>query len=176
MKTVDETYLDGSERPSVRVLLAYDNARSCGAILDMLARISARLREKTLFNVNAFKFGLLERMDTLQCPSPDAEAELAVVVFGQDGVPGAGLLRWLEIWASRHAGKNAALSLFLRGNAASESARRIVQTLKEMAARHGLSFICDAEARHELAQEPRAATAVNAGGVIPLVQAAGWKA
>src|SRR5271168_2712125 len=82
---------------SIHVLLAYDTARTCGAMLEMLDRISTRLRDKKLFSVRAFKFGLLEEMDTVKWTAAKTdEAELAVVAFDEGSAPGAGLLRWLE--------------------------------------------------------------------------------
>jgi hypothetical protein len=129
----------------VSVLLAYDTARTCGSILGMLDRISTRLRDKKLFCVKAFKFGLLEQMDPLKWKAGRPGAtELAMVAFGDEGPPGADLLRWLEKWAKRHAGQDAALGLLPMGLPSSQSVRRVVLALKEMAARHSLGFICDA--------------------------------
>jgi hypothetical protein len=138
----------------LNVLLAYDDARTCGATLDMLDRISSRLRATTRLNVNAFRFGLLEQMDPRRWTAAGARAaDLAVVAFGEAGVPGAKLLRWLEKWGECHADKNAALGLVPMGRATGASVRRIVRTLKETAARYGLDFIYGADSRLTLLQE-----------------------
>jgi hypothetical protein len=146
MKVARENSVDSKETHAVNVLLAYDNPRTCAASLRMLERISKRLHDKKLFNVNAFKFGLLEQMDPLKWTAAGAEAvELAMVAFGEEGVPGAGLLRWLENWARSHAGKNAGLGLLPMGPHTGESVRRAVRTRRGIAARHGLGFIYDSE-------------------------------
>jgi hypothetical protein len=137
------------ETHAVHVLLAYDNPRTCSAILGMFDRISARLCDKALFKVNAIKFSLLASMDPAQCGA----SELAVVAFGEAGAPGAALLSWLENWAECHAGKEAALGLLPLGPTSSNSVRRVVRISKDIATRYGLGFICDPESRLELLQE-----------------------
>ncbi len=148
MKNKSGHALGGKQPFALNILLAYDNARTCRAVLEMLDRISTRVRAKTRFNVNAFKFGLLEQMDPVKWTAAGARAaELAVVAFGEAGVPGARFLRWLENWGRFHAGKDAALGLIPVGRATGQSVRRIVRILKESAARHHLDFIYDAESR-----------------------------
>jgi len=151
----------GAKAPYLlNVLLAYDDARTCGATLDMLDRISTRLRATTRLNVNAFRFGLLEQMDPRRWTAAGARAaDLAVVAFGEAGAPGAGLLRWLENWGACHEDTNAALGLIPMGRATGASVRRVVRILKETAARHGLDFICGAESRLGLLQERSTAVA-----------------
>jgi hypothetical protein len=145
--------VDTKATHAVNVLLAYDNPRTCSAILGMFHRISAQLRDKSLFKVNAFKFSLLERMDPVQCAPDGADApELAVVAFGEAGAPGAALLGWLENWAQGHAGQEAALGLLPMGPAISKPARRAVRIARKIATRHGLGFIYDAESRLKLLQ------------------------
>ena len=154
MKKKDEDALDAKESYILNVLLAYDNDRTRGVILDMLNRVSNRVRAKTVLNVNAFKFGLLEQMDPLKWAAAGVSAaELVVVAFGEAGVPGAGLLRWLENWGKCHADKNAALGLIPMGRATGASMHRIVRVLKETAARNGLDFIYGADARLGFLQE-----------------------
>lgn len=154
MKTNSE-HAPGSRDPYLlNVLLAYDNACTCSAILDMLDRVSTRLRAKPPLNVNAFRFGLLERMDPRKWTAAGARAaELAVVAFAEAGAPGASLLRWLENWGACHAGTEAALGLIPMGRATGQSVRRIVRILRKTAARHGLDFIYGAEPRWEFLQE-----------------------
>jgi hypothetical protein len=147
MKTARKYSVETKGTHAVNVLLAYDNPRACSAILGMFDRISGRLHDEKLFKINAFKFSLLERMDPLQCDAVGAGTpELAVVAFGEPGAPGAALLGWLEHWAERHAGKEAALGLLPMGPATSEPVQRFVRTTKDIAARHGLGFIYDSEA------------------------------
>jgi hypothetical protein len=154
MKKKGEHALGAKDPYMVNVLLAYDNARTCREILDMLDRVSTRVRAKTMLNVNAFRFGLLEQMDPLKWTAAGGwAAELAVVAFGEAGPPGAALLRWLENWGKCHADKNAALGLIPMGRATGESVRRIVRILKKTAARHGLDFIYGADSRLGLFQE-----------------------
>jgi hypothetical protein len=144
MKMVQKTSVDTKGAQAVNVLLAYDNARTCAASLKMLDRISNRLRDQRLFNVNAFKFGLLEHMDPLKWTAAGADAvELAMVAFGEQGVPGVGFLRWVESWAKRHAGKNAGLGLLPLGSHSAKSVRRVVRVLRGIAQRNGLGFIYD---------------------------------
>jgi len=153
MKTKDEHALEAKDPYMLKVLLAYDNARTCRAMLDMLNRVSTRLRAQAQINVNAFRFGLLEEMDPLQWPAAGQwSAELAVVAFGEAGLPGAGLLRWLENWGKCHAHKQAALGLVPLAKLTSQSVRRIVRTLRATAARHGLDFIYDAASPLDLFQ------------------------
>jgi hypothetical protein len=139
----------------LNVLLAYDNARTCGATLDLLDRISTRLRATTRLNVNAFTFGLLEQMDPCKWKAAAGAkaAELVIVAFGEAGAPGAGLLRWLENWGQCHADKNAAVGLIPMGRATGASVRRTVRALKDTAARHGLDFIYGADSRLGFLQE-----------------------
>ncbi len=128
--------------PAIHVILAYDTARTRGAIFKMLGRISDKLHNKRLFNVNAFKFGLLQQMDSATWSAGNsAEAELAVVAFNESSAPGADFLRWLDGWAQCHAGKNAALGLLPMGIVTSRSVQRVVRELKKIASRHGLGFI-----------------------------------
>jgi hypothetical protein len=146
MKVARENSVDSKEAHAVNVLLAYDNPGTCAASLRMLDRISKRLHDKKLFNVNAFKFGLLEKMDPLKWTAASAEVvELAMVAFGEQGVPGAGVLRWLEGWAKSHAGMEAGLGLLPMGRQTGKSVRRAVRAIKGIAARHGLGFIYEAE-------------------------------
>ena len=146
MKKAREMTLGNKDSYHINVLLAYDSAPTCGTILDMFDRISTRLRDKKLFNVNAFRFGLLERMDPFKWKSARAgEAELVMVAFGEEGPPGAGLLRWLENWAQQHEGQDSALGFLPLGAKAGEPVRRVVQALQKIAARHGLRFIYGAE-------------------------------
>jgi hypothetical protein len=146
MKVARENSVDSKEPHAVNVLLAYDNPSTCAASLHMLERISKRLHDKKLFNVNAFTFGLLEQMDPLKWTAASAEAvELAMVAFGEEGVPGAGVLRWLEGWAKSHAGKEAGLGLLPMGRHTEKSVRRAVRVIKAIAARYGLGFIYDPE-------------------------------
>jgi hypothetical protein len=154
MKLAPKTSVDTRKRHAIHVLLAYDSPRTCRAILRMFDRISARLRDKALFKVNAFKFGLLASMDPVQCGAGEAGMpELAVVAFGKSGTPGAELLSWLENWAECHAGKEAALGLLPLGPVSSASVRRAVRISKDIATRYSLGFICDAESRLKLLQE-----------------------
>ncbi len=128
--------------PAIHVVLAYDTARTRGAIFNLLGRISERLHNKRLFNVNSFKFGLLPKMNSARWSAGNpAEAELAVVAFGETNTPGADFLRWLDGWAKRHAGKNAALGLLPMGAVTGRSVERVVRELKKIASRHGLGFI-----------------------------------
>jgi hypothetical protein len=148
MKNKSGHALGGKDLFALNILLAYDNARTCRSVLEMLDRISTRARAKTRFNVNAFRFGLLERMDPVKWTAASArEAKLALVAFGETGVPGARFLRWLENWGRFHAGKDAALGLIPVGRATGQSVRRLVRILQESAARHHLDFIYDAESR-----------------------------
>jgi hypothetical protein len=154
MRNKAERALGAKDPYRLKILLAYDNARTCGAMLDLLDRVSTRLRAKARLNVNAFRFGLLEQMEPSKWTvAGQWAAELAVVAFGEAGPPGAGLLRWLENWGQCHAGKNAALALVPMGRAASTSVRRIVRILRETASRHGLDFIYGAASPLELLQE-----------------------
>ncbi len=150
----DHGHAQGQREPYLlNVLLAYDNARTRRAILDMLDRVSHRVRAKTRFNVNALRFGLLEQMDPCKWTAAGARAaELAVVAFGEARVPGAGLLRWLEKWGRCHEHKDAALGLVHLGRSTGQSVRRIVRILQQTAARHGLEFIYDAHSRLLLPQ------------------------
>src|SRR5271154_621297 len=151
MKMTQKASVDSKGTHAVNVLLAYDSPRTCSAILKMFNRISARLRDKTLFKVNAIRFSLLERMDPVQCANArPGTPELAVVAFGETGIPGAALLGWLENWAQRHAGKEAALGLLPMGPATSKSVRRFVRIAKDIATRHGLGFIYDTESQLKL--------------------------
>ena len=146
MKTVRKASVDSRETPAINVLLAYDNPRTCAEMMRMLDRIATRLRAKKLFNVNAFKFGLLERMDPRKWTPARAHAvELAMVAFGEEDIPEANFLRWLENWAKRHAGKAAGLGLLPMGPHSGQSVRRVVRTVRGIAARHGLGFIYDVE-------------------------------
>jgi len=154
MKTAREDYPGAKDSHSIQVLLAYDTDATCGAILKMLDRISARLRDKKLFHVNAFKFGLLEQMDIRKwIAARPQEAELAVVAFGEAGAPGADLLQWLENWASRHEGGNAALGLLPMGALTGKSVRHVVRSLRKIAARHGVGFIYNENSRLDLFQD-----------------------
>jgi|HubBroStandDraft_1064217.scaffolds.fasta_scaffold430702_1 hypothetical protein len=146
MKMVRKTSVGTKGTHAVNVLLAYDNLHNCAAMLNLLDRISTRMRDKKLFNVNAVKFGLLEHMDPLNWTASDADAiELAMVAFSEEGAPRAGFLRWLESWAKRQAGKEAGLGLLPMGPHTGRSVRRVVRSLRGIAARNGLGFICDAE-------------------------------
>ncbi len=146
MKTSKESSVAAKGAEAVNVLLAYDNSQTCAASLKMLDRISNRLRDQGLFNVNAFKFGLLERMDPFKRMSPSVNAaELVMVAFSKEGVPGAGLLQWLENWAKNHAGKEAVLGLLPFGPQTGQSLRRTVRALKGIAARHDVGFIYEME-------------------------------
>jgi hypothetical protein len=150
----------GKDPYLLNVLLAYDNDSTCGATLDMLNRISNRLRTTTKLNVNAFRFGLLEQMDPCRWTAEGARAaDLAVVAFGETGAPEAGLLRWLEKWGECHADKSAALGLIPMGRATGASVRRIVRVLKKTASRYGLDFIYGTESRFGLFQERDTAVA-----------------
>ncbi len=154
MKKKDKKAPGGKDPYLLNILLAYDNARTCCATLDMLDRISTRLRATTRLNVNAFRFGLLEQMDPRRWKAAGAwAADLAVVAFGEAGAPGAGLLRWLENWGACHEDKNAALGLIPMGRATGASVRRVVRILKNTAARHGLDFIYGAEPGLGILQE-----------------------
>jgi len=154
MKTAREDSSTTTNPHAINVLLAYDTAGTCGAFLKMLDRISTRLRDKKLFNVKAFKFGLLEQIDPRKWAAASAdETELAVVAFGEVGAPGADLLRWVENWAARHEGMNAALGLLPMGALPGKSVRRVVRALRDIATRHGLGFIYDAEGRFNLLQD-----------------------
>jgi hypothetical protein len=147
MKHAGENIPAPNDSHPVHVLLAYDTTRTCRAILEMLHRISTQLRDQKLFDVKAFKFGLLEQMDPLKWTAADPqEAELAVVAFGETGAPGADFLRWLEHWAARHEGQNAALGLLPMGVFTGQSVRHLVRSLRKIAARHGLGFIYNPEA------------------------------
>ena len=142
MKKTGEIRVESKNPYKINVLLAYDSAPTCGAILGMFDRISTRLRNKQLFNVNAFRFGLLERMDPFKWTAAGADAaELVMVAFGEKGAPGADLLSWLENWAKRHEGRDSALGFLPMGVKAGEPVRRVVRTLRKIAARHGLRFI-----------------------------------
>ena len=153
MKRADEITAEKKSSYQVHVLLAYDSAPTCGAILGMFDRISTRLRDKKIFNVQAFKFGLLERMDPFKWTATKAgEAELVMVAFGEAGPPGASLLRWLENWAQQHEGRDSALGFLPLGANAREPVRRVVRTLRKMAARHGLRFIYGVEGGLGLSQ------------------------
>jgi hypothetical protein len=146
MKMAQKSSVDSGETHAVNVLLAYDNPRACSAILRMFDRISGHLRDERLFKINAFKFSLLERMDPVQCDIGGVGTpELAVLAFGSTGAPGVALLRWLENWAKRHAGKEAALGLLPMGAVTSASVRRFVRIARDIATRHGLGFIYHAE-------------------------------
>jgi hypothetical protein len=146
--------MDTKETQAVNVLLAYDNPRTCSMILGMFNRISSQLRDKTLFKVNAFNFILLESMDPGHCATGGAGTpELALVAFGGADAPGAALLSWLENWAESRAGKEAALGLLPLGHATSAPVRRFVRIARDIATRHGLGFIYDAESQLKLLQE-----------------------
>ena len=83
MKKTGEMTVENKDPYKINVLLAYDSAPTCGAILRMFDRISTRLRDKKIFNLCAFEFGLLERMDSFRWPSAKAgAAELVLVAFG----------------------------------------------------------------------------------------------
>jgi hypothetical protein len=158
MKKEGEMTVETGGSYQINVLVAYDSAPTCSAILDMFDRISTRLRDKQLFNVNAFRFGLLERMDPCSWTAAGAgAAELVMVAFGEAGPPGAGLLRWLESWAEHHQGQDSALGFLPLGANAGEPVRRVVRTLRKIAARHGLRFIYGAEARLDSLQDACAA-------------------
>ena len=160
MKKTGEITAESKDSYKINVLLAYDSTPTCGAILRMFDRISTRLRDKKIFNVRAFKFGLLERMDPFKWPATRAgAAELVMVAFGEEGAPGAGLLRWLENWAKQHEGQDSALGFLPLGANAGKSVRRVVRALKKIAARHGLRFIYGAEAGFDLPQADGAAVA-----------------
>src|SRR5580658_10031942 len=121
MKTAREMTVETGDSYQINVLLAYDSAPTCGAILGMFDRISTRLRDKKIFNVRAFKFGLLERMDPFKWTAAKAgAAELVMVAFGEAGPPGASLLRWLENWAEQHEGQDSALGFLPLGADAGE--------------------------------------------------------
>lgn len=136
--------MNTEELHTLNVLLAYDNPRTCRAILRVFSRVSSQLHDRTLFKVDAFKFSLLERMDPSRCADELVERpEIAVVAFGEAGAPGAALLGWLEIWAKCHAGKEAALGLLPLGPATGKTVRRFIRLSKEIATRYGLNFICD---------------------------------
>jgi hypothetical protein len=154
MKMARKVSADTGATQAVNVLLAYDDPRTCRALLGMFDRISARLRDKTLFKVNAFKFSLLERMDPAHSATVESETpELAVVAFGEADALGTALLCWLESWAEHHAGKAAALGLLPLGPVTSERVRRFVRISRDIATRHGLGFIYDSESRLKLLQE-----------------------
>jgi hypothetical protein len=126
----------------VNVVVAYDTPVAHGAVTAMLDRIAARLREKPLFNVKALKFPVLEQMTRLGHAAVDMDAaDLLVVAFGETGVPGAGVIRWIENWSARHAGQDAALGLVTIGKNTSLALQRFVQDLRHTASRHGLNFI-----------------------------------
>ena len=147
MKTSRESSVLAKGAESVNVLLAYDNSRTCAASLKMLARISNRLHDQGLFNINAFTFGFLERMDPFKRTSASANAaELVMVAFSKEGVPGTRLLRWLENWARNHSGEEAGLGLLPLGPQTGQSVRRTVRALKRIAARHDVGFIYEASA------------------------------
>jgi hypothetical protein len=153
MKKTGEMTVESKDPYKINVLLAYDSAPTCGAILSMFDRISSRLRDKKIFNVKAFKFGLLERMDPFKWPVAKAgAAELVMVAFGDEGAPGAGLLRWLENWAQQHEGQDSALGFLPLAADAGEPVRHVVRALQKIAARHGLRFIYGVEAGFELPQ------------------------
>jgi hypothetical protein len=154
MKTSRESSTDAKAPQSVNVLLAYDNPRTCAAMLKVLDRVSTRLRDKKLFNVNAFRFGLLKRMDPFirTAATPDS-VELAMVGFSGGSIPDAGLLRWLDNWAKSHAGKVAGLGLLPMGPRTGESVRSFVQALREIAARYRLGFIYEPETGFTLLEE-----------------------
>ena len=142
MKKTGEMTAESKNPQKINVLLAYDSAQTCGAILGMFERISTRLRNKQLFNVNAFRFGLLERMDPFKWTAAGTgTAELVMVAFGEKGAPGAALLSWLENWAQRHQGQDSALGFLPMGVKPGEPVRRVVRTLRRIAARHSLRFI-----------------------------------
>jgi hypothetical protein len=159
-KTSEMTDAEQNDSYQINVLLAYDSDRTCGAILGMFDRISTRLRDKKIFNVNAFRFGLLERMEPFKRTAPEAgAAELVMVAFGEEGAPGAGLLRWLENWAEHHEGQDSALGILPLGAKAGEPVRRFVRALRKIAARHSLRFIYGAEDRLGMLQEACTAAA-----------------
>jgi hypothetical protein len=148
MKTKGGHALGAKNPHMLNVLLAYDNARTCSATLDLLDRISKRLRASTRFHVNAFTFGLLEQMDPLKWTATGARAaDLVVVAFGEAGAPGADLLRWLEKWGRCNAEENVALGLIPMGRATGAAMLRIVRVLKDTAARNGLDFIYGADSQ-----------------------------
>jgi hypothetical protein len=143
--------VNGKKSQSVNVLLAYDNPRTCAAMLKMLDRISTRLRDKKLFNVNAFKLGLLENMDPSKWTAAGTDAvELAMVAVSDGSVPGACLLRWMEKWAKSHAGKAAGLCFLPMGRQTEQSVRSFVRALKGIAARYDLGFIYEPEPKFDL--------------------------
>ena len=147
MKTAGEITVVATDPFKINVLLAYDSVQTCGAILGMFDRISTRLCDKKIFNVRAFKFGLLERMDPLKWPAARAgAAELMMVAFGEEGAPGAGLLRWLENWAENQEGQDSALGFLPMNTNADAPVHRVVRALRKIAARHDLRFIYGAEA------------------------------
>ena len=153
MKKTGEIRVESKNPYKITVLLAYDSAPTCGAILRMFDRISTRLRDKKIFNLCAFEFGLLERMDSFRWPSAKAgAAELVLVAFGEKGAPGAGPMRWLENWAQQHAGQDSALGFLALAAEADEPVRRFVGTLQTMAESHGLRFICGAKGGFDLLQ------------------------
>jgi hypothetical protein len=160
MKTSRESSKSARSPQPVNILLAYDSPRTCAATMKMLDRISTRLQDKGLFNVNAFKFGLLENMDPLQGTAANADAvELAMVAFNAGSAPGAGLLRWFENWARGHAGREAGLGLLPLGRQTGQSVRRMARALREIAARYKLGFIYQPETGFDSFQDAFTAAA-----------------
>lgn len=131
-------------RPEFNVVLAYDEiaggvrAKEC---FDDLARLHGELFK---FNCQLWNFELMRKPELFEAAAQDAgKAEMMVIATRRSEAISGEAKRWIENWVrSKEAGPDAILVLLSGKAAAAGSGAGMGASLRKMAERSGVAFLC----------------------------------
>ncbi|MGA2867141.1 MAG: hypothetical protein ABSF95_21910 [Verrucomicrobiota bacterium] len=147
MNTVHDARTRTDAPTVLNVFLAYDTADTGRMALALFGHVASGLKDEVLLNTKVWRFDLLTLSECAQQAQADAaNADLIVVAFGALEPLPADLCQWLGEWAEHRDTPDAALAALPTGAGVGEAGLPVVETLRSLASRHGLDFICGAEA------------------------------
>jgi len=128
---------------ATNMLLAYDTAEAGRNALVLLHCVAAQLKNTVAFNTKLWQFDLMTLPECASQSKADAaDAIMILLAIGAGDAVAPSLFHWLEGWGEDRRIQNAALGVLPIGAAARHNGQIAVATLRSLAQRHGVGFIC----------------------------------
>lgn len=136
---------------SLKVVVLYDELESAIRAKRLLARVAANAAWEGTFDNVFWRFDMMSQpLAVREASESAADADMILLVAERVVVPPVCLLEWLETWATTRRIQDAALVAWCHRRAGGSSSEA-VETLRKLAGRHGLEWLCAEELERETA-------------------------
>ncbi|MGA2747839.1 MAG: hypothetical protein ABSG59_03605 [Verrucomicrobiota bacterium] len=150
MSSAQDVNIEAFPLAAANMFLAYDTAETGRSALALLDHVAADLKRAVALHASLWRFDLMTLSESApQAAADAADADVMLVAFGANDPVPATLFQWLVNWAEHRQIKDAALGVLPTGAATRQTGVATIASLRRLAQRHGLGFIC----RNELGKD-----------------------